>query len=90
MEVIRPGRDDPKWSKEFECRSENYMGRPIGCGALLRVTRQDLFTTHVHNDCGPRDEVQFRCKLCGTEVAIDEPFVDLPEKKDWQPPPELL
>ena len=90
MDVIRPGRDDPKWSKEFECRGKDGMGRSVGCGALLRVTKRDLFTENVHDIGGPRDEVRFKCRCCGTTVTINEPFVELPTKENWRPPPKWL
>jgi len=60
MEVKKPGRNDPAWKREFECP---------GCGAVMEVTRDDIFTEFEHDIGGQRHEVKFVCD-CQNEVVI--------------------
>ncbi len=82
MEIVRPGREQDGWSKEFECTGTEYNG-PTGCGALLRVTKADLFQKHTHDIGGARDETVMMCPCCGAQTVLPEPFVSLPTDKEW-------
>lgn len=41
MKVIKKGRPQKGWAKEFECTGEGNKGG--GCGALLLVEEEDIF-----------------------------------------------
>jgi hypothetical protein len=81
MKVLKPGRAQKGWAKEYECTGKgNGNG---GCGALLLVEQGDLFHT---TQCA-RDEtdyfVTFKCAACGVKTDIaDSPFrgPDLPRE----------
>jgi hypothetical protein len=71
MKVIKKGRPQKGWAKEFTCTGKgNGNG---GCGALLLVEIGDVFETQ--SQC--RDEtdyyVTFRCGSCGVLNDIDNP-----------------
>ena len=69
MKVIKEGRSQKGWSKEFTCTgSGNGEG---GCSAVLLVEQDDLFKTFRY--C--RDEtltfVTFKCSQCGVLTDIE-------------------
>jgi hypothetical protein len=82
MKVIKKGRKQKGWSKEFKCTGDGNGGG--GCGALLLVEQADVYTTESH--C--RDECDtyhtFQCSSCGVETDIKEhvPF-SAPSKAKW-------
>lgn len=68
MKVLKKGREQTGWSKEYVCTGGgNGDG---GCGTKLLVEKDDLFATYGH--C--RDEmdsfVTFRCACCGVLTDI--------------------
>lgn len=81
MKVLKPGRPQFGWAKEFTCTGAGNRGG--GCGALLLVERADLFQT-MH--CA-RDETDyfatFRCGACG--VLTDLPDGVSPVRADQLP-----
>jgi len=81
MEVIRPGREQAGWSKEFECVGSRGIA---GCGALLRVTKEDLFKRNEHDISGRHVDTIMTCPCCGAQSVIKgEKFQTLPDEKEW-------
>ncbi len=88
MKIIKEGRKQKGWSKEFTCTGHgNGDG---GCGAVLLVEQPDLYKTFTH--C--RDEtdmhVTFTCAACGVETDLSEKekptytlLLKIPDKKKW-------
>jgi len=82
MKVIKKGRPQKGWAKEFECTGAgNGYG---GCCAILLVEQADVYTTESH----ARDETTtyntFKCPECGTETDIAEYLrFNPPSKEDW-------
>ena len=82
MKIIKQGRKQNGWAKEFSCTgSGNGDG---GCGATLLVEFHDIYKTYRH--C--RDETDtfftFKCSACGVETDIkdyDGPRDNIPDKK---------
>lgn len=81
MQVLKKGRKQKGWAKEFECTG-NGSG---GCGARLLVEQKDMFVTQSH----ARDETTnyntFKCCECGVLTDIKEriPF-SAQSKKHWE------
>lgn len=70
MKVIKKGREQKGWAKEYECTGAgNGKG---GCGAILLVEQPDLFQT----SSSARDEtdyyVTFKCSECGVLTDIQD------------------
>jgi len=84
MKVVKKGRQQKGWSKEFTCTGKgNGNG---GCGAVLLVEQPDLYSTH-HYDYGGGHDVftTFQCCECGVETDITVPsqiLHSIPNKKD--------
>ncbi len=78
MRIIKKGRAQKGWAKEFECTGAGNTGG--GCGAVLLVEMADLFMTESH----ARDEttcyVTFECPSCMT-------WTDVPDKDRPTLPP---
>lgn len=85
MKIIKEGRPQTGWAKEYECTGKgNGLG---GCGAILLVEEGDLFSTCTSR----RDEVEtfitFECPAC--TVLTDIPQQDflrttrLPSRHEW-------
>lgn len=74
MKVLKAGRDQSSWAKEFHCTG--HGNKDGGCGALLLVERADLFLTF----SSARDEtetyVTFQCSQC--HVLTDIPSNQYP------------
>jgi len=70
MKVIKKGRPQKGWAKEFKCTGKGNEGG--GCGATLLVEQTDLFQTASHS----RDEtdyyVTFECCECGVLTDVPE------------------
>jgi hypothetical protein len=71
MKVIKKGREQKGWAKEFTCTGAGNGGG--GCGAVLLVEQSDVYLTH-HYDYGGGHDIYntFRCTLCGVETDIKE------------------
>lgn len=70
MKVIKKGREQKGWSKEYTCTGKgNGDG---GCGARLLVSEGDFYETS--SSCmGEVDYyITFRCPCCGVETDIDD------------------
>ncbi|MDO8599240.1 MAG: hypothetical protein Q7S02_03975 [bacterium] len=89
MKVVKKGRPQKGWAKEFTCTGKgNGDG---GCSAKLLVERDDLF--HTYASYMGRDEewfVTFRCSACGSLTDItgrDAPphirASELPHYRKW-------
>lgn len=85
MKVIKKGRKQAGWSKEFECTGKGNGGG--GCGAKLLVSKSDLYETSscdYTGDCSYY--TTFACPCCGVETDIDIPSSiswDIPSKKSF-------
>lgn len=83
MKVIKEGRKQKGWAKEYECTGAGNHGG--GCGAILLVEEGDLFQTSRSDYTGDTDYyVTFRCACCGSSTDItDSPFsgYDLPKER---------
>jgi hypothetical protein len=74
MKVIKKGRTQKGWAKEFECTGAGHGGG--GCGAILLVEEADIFQT---SSVLWREEIKFntfKCVECGvlTEIKDRLPF----------------
>lgn len=86
MKVLEPG---PGWSLKVRCTGDGNGGG--GCGALLLVEKDDLYTTYRESIDGTREDfVTLCCCCCGMETDIgkkDVPYAikdKLPNKKDYK------
>lgn len=72
MKVIKKGRDQKGWSKEFVCTGTGNGGG--GCGAKLLVEEGDLYHTYRSDHGGGRDTfTTFRCCECRVETDVTVP-----------------
>jgi hypothetical protein len=74
MKVIKKGRKQKGWSKEFKCTGKGNGGG--GCGAILLVSKGDIYQTSSHHYDGSSDYYNtFTCPCCRVETDIDNlPF----------------
>lgn len=85
MKVVKKGRGQKGWAKEFTCTGAGNGGG--GCEAKLLVERGDLF--HTYNcwiDGSEEYYVTFRCPECGVLTDIKgTPFrgSELPHYRSW-------
>ena len=88
MEVIKPGRPQKGWSKEFTCSGDGNGGG--GCGAVLLVSQYDIYETGSSHYDGSNDYFNtFRCDSCGVETDVKLPCQITPLGKrvhNWEPP----
>lgn len=84
MKVIKKGRTQKGWAKEFACTGEGNGGG--GCKAKLLVEEGDLFTTVRGCYDGSNDYyTTFKCKGCGVLTDITgAPGRNYPSKRDWE------
>jgi len=69
MKVIKKGREQRGWAKEFECTGNGNGGG--GCGAILLVEEADLYKTHQYDYGGGHDVyITFRCCECGVQTDV--------------------
>lgn len=84
MEVIKKGKP---WSKKVKCTGAG--NGECGCGASLRVEKDDLFHTwRGYIDYSEDWFITFRCSECGVLTDIPDgatPFnaSDLPHYTEW-------
>lgn len=71
MKVLKKGRPQKGWSKEFECTGAGNRGG--GCGALLLVSEWDLFHTQSSALHETTSYATFQCPECGvwTDAASE-------------------
>lgn len=85
MKVLKKGRDYQAWTKDLVCSGEG--NGKVGCGALLKVTVDDLYNTYAKsNIVGGRNLcITFCCPSCMVESDVynySGPRT-LPDKKTW-------
>ncbi len=69
MKVLKKGRPQAGWSKEFKCSGSGNGGG--GCGAKLLVSEFDLYYTHSHHYDGSSESyVTFCCSECSVETDV--------------------
>lgn len=69
MKVIKKGREQVGWAKEFTCTGNGNGGG--GCGAVLLVEINDIYQTHHYDHGGGHDIFNtFRCPECRVETDI--------------------
>lgn len=69
MKVLKKGRRQRGWAKEYSCTGSGNGGG--GCGAKLLVEQSDLFRTGSHCYDGSSDYyVTFRCPECKVMTDI--------------------
>ncbi len=69
MEVIKPGRPQKGWSKNFKCTGKGNNGG--GCGAILLVSEYDIYQTESHALNETDYYTTFCCCQCGVETDIE-------------------
>ncbi len=82
MKVLKKGRPQKGWSKEYVCTGRGNGGG--GCGARLLVSEDDLYHTHHYDYGGGHDVyVTFTCPCCGVETDVNDytGSRDLPDRK---------
>lgn len=86
MRVIKEGTGQKGWAQNFVCTGNGNNGG--GCGAVLLVEEQDLFTTHSSHYDGSNDSyITFQCAQCGVLTDIPQskaPHVSLPNHETWK------
>lgn len=71
MKILKAGRKQAGWSKEFTCTGAGNGGG--GCGAELLVSEYDLYQTSSHHYDGSSDYyTTFCCPQCGCETDIKD------------------
>lgn len=80
MKILKPGRKQKGWAKEYKCTGNDGGG----CGATLLVEQADLFQTS--RSCLHETDyfVTFACAACGVLTDIDDAPVSaytLPKRK---------
>ena len=84
MKILREGRQQTGWAKEYKCTGHGNNGG--GCGAMLLVEQPDLF--HTYRSCIDETEVfvTFRCPECGvlTDIKDYPTSRDLPSRNEWE------
>ena len=72
MKILKAGRKQAGWSKEFICTGAGNRGG--GCGAKLLVSEYDIYRTSSDHYDGSTDYYKtFCCPQCGVETDINEP-----------------
>ncbi len=67
MEVVRSGKDDREFGKEFTCRGNGFGKGVGGCGAVLRLMPCDVAC---HVDCDGDATHWFVCPECGAKTYL--------------------
>jgi hypothetical protein len=80
MKVVKKGRKQAGWAKEFTCTGEGNKGG--GCGAVLLVEQADVFCTYVHCHVDTDTFHTFRCSECGVLTDIKETLPFTPRAKE--------
>ena len=69
MKVLKKGRKQKGWSKEFVCTGSGNGGG--GCSATLLVSEYDFYLTHSsHYDGSNEVYTTFTCPCCGVETDV--------------------
>lgn len=82
MKIIKKGRKQKGWSKEFACTGKGYGNG--GCGAILLVSKFDLYEVRSYDYTGDYStHAVFTCPCCLVETIVDVPssiLYNLPSK----------
>ncbi|MDP3725887.1 MAG: hypothetical protein Q8R36_01680 [bacterium] len=71
MQIIKKGRPQRGWSKNFKCTGAGNDGG--GCGAVLLVSEYDIYPMYIGNGEGGSECLYtFCCQECGVETEITE------------------
>ncbi len=71
MKVLKAGRKQKGWAKEFKCTGNGNGGG--GCGATLLVEEGDLYqTSSGHYDGSTDYYTTFKCLSCNVETDIPD------------------
>ena len=85
MIILRAGAE-PGWGLEKTCTGGGNGN--LGCGALLRVEKEDLFHTHsYHHDGSHEIYTTFKCLQCEelTDIKDSIPIrFHLPDRDKWE------
>lgn len=80
MKVIKKGREQKGWAKEFTCTGGGNDGG--GCGAVLLVEQADVFKTYRNSYDGSSDTfATFECCSCRVLTDINEHLPFDPRKQ---------
>jgi hypothetical protein len=84
MKVLKPGRAQKGWAKEFECTGKGRDGG--GCGATLLVEQADVYTWERSFMGRDLDQMwSFTCAACGVETNLREsPPFDAQTLEQWR------
>jgi hypothetical protein len=86
-EVLFPGCNSLAWVRDVVCTGRDRANKPKGCGATLRVRRENLYVRNIHAGMMSPAELKVFCECpCGYHPCLgplDEfPFdPPLPVKK---------
>lgn len=70
MKVLKKGRPQKGWAKEYTCTGYGNGGG--GCGAQLLVEQHDVFVTHSSAMGESEYHNTFRCVECGVLTDIKD------------------
>jgi hypothetical protein len=92
MEVLEKPKAKKKWSTQVICMGVQDVR--IGCGAILKISEDDLFRVKVGNVGRSRWVAQFQCPECGVHsdfFGYPEPVVllDYCEHADYKASSDL-
>ena len=83
MKVLKKGRQQSGWSKEYTCTGNGRNGG--GFRAKLLVEQSDVFKTHVHVHVDHDIYYNFKCPECGVITEIPDPgFTPIPDQAVWE------
>ena len=67
MKVLKSGKENASWGKEFNCKGSG-TGKTAGCGALLLVSPRDV-KSESNYDYG-HASYWFVCPECGAKTYV--------------------
>jgi len=91
MKLIKKGRDQKGWATEIFCTGDSESGG--GCGALLLVEQDDIFTYRTGGSyCEEGNDVDyaFICSECGLQTVIDSTRKGFKRQEGQAPFPRRL
>lgn len=70
MEIIKKGNYQNNWSADVECSGWGNGGG--GCGAILRISLDDLYKTYSKAPKGTTTYITFPCCECGVKTDLKD------------------